>query len=110
MRRMPYHNAVALRVTDDAAEALKTALQELASVVRVEEISHVNGHVRLRAVPSEQGNITGDIAALVRDRSIAVDEFLVERGRLDEVFREITTSDTSMVTGSASGIAGSTGD
>jgi ABC-2 type transport system ATP-binding protein len=94
MRRMPYHNAVALKVASSSADGLMEALRGLAGVARVEEISRANGHVRLRAVPNEQNAIAGDIAALVRDKSIAVDELLVERGRLDEVFREITTSDT----------------
>lgn len=110
MRRMPYHNAVALRVNDDAADALKTALQDLGSVARVEEISRINGHVRLRAVPNGQSTIAGDIAALVRDRSIAVDELLVERGKLDEVFREITTSDTVTASETSPGTAGSSGN
>ncbi len=94
MRRMPYHNAVALKVASSSADGLMEALRGLAGVARVEEISRANGHVRLRAVPNEQNAIAGDIAALVRDKSIAVDELLVERGRRDEVFREITTSDT----------------
>ena len=102
MRRMPYHNAVALKVASDNADGLKSALQALSGIARVEEIERVNGHVRLRAVPSEQNAIAGEIAALVRDKSIAVDELLVERGRLDEVFREITTSD--------SGTSGSAGN
>ena len=102
MRRMPYHNAVALRVTKDDADTLKNALQELSSVASVEEIGHVNGHVRLRATPSkQQASIAGEIAALLRDKSIAVDELLVERGKLDDVFRKITTSDTT-ADGSAS--------
>ncbi len=94
MRRMPYHNAVAIKVATSSADGLKAALQDLTGVARVEEIGRANGQVRLRAVPNEQDAIASDIAALIRDKSIAVDELLVERGRLDEVFREITTSDT----------------
>ncbi len=96
MRRMPYHNAVALSVAEDEADNLKTALQELGSVDSVEEIGRTNGHVRFRVFPEAGISVAGDIAALVRDKSIAVDELLVERGKLDEVFREITTSDTAV--------------
>ena len=92
-RRMPYHNAVAVRVSSDAAEHLTSALNGLVGVARVEEIDRANGHVRLRAIPNEQNAIAGDIAALIRDNAIAIDEMLVERGKLDDVFREITTSD-----------------
>ncbi len=94
MRRLPYHNAVALRVSLESADGLKSALGGLAGVADVEEISRANGHVRLRAIPKAHAAIATDIAALVRDQSIAIEEFQVERGRLDEVFREITTADT----------------
>lgn len=103
-RRMPYHNAVAVRVASDAAENLTSALRGLAGVERVEEIERANGHVRLRAIPNEQNAIAGDIAILIRDKAIAVDELLVERGKLDDVFREITTSDTGG--SSSTGIGG----
>jgi len=95
MRRMPYHNAVALRVHQDEADRLKIALQDLDSIAGVEEIDRANGHVRLRALPKAEASLAGEIAALVRDKSIAVDELFVERGKLDDVFREITTSDTA---------------
>ena len=36
---------------------------------------------------------TADVAALLRAQQIPIDELYVERGRLDEVFRQITTSD-----------------
>ncbi len=91
--RMPYHNAVAVRVPSDVAEGLMSAIKDLPGVAGVEEISRVNGHVRFRALPNEQSAIATDIASLVRERSINIDELIVERGRLDDVFRSITTSD-----------------
>ncbi|MGI9409442.1 MAG: ABC transporter ATP-binding protein [Hyphomicrobiaceae bacterium] len=102
-RRMPYHNAVAVRVASDAADGLAAAMKGLPGVAKVEEISRVNGHVRLRAVPNEQNAIAAEVAALIRDKSIAIDEMLVERGRLDDVFREITTSDTGSARQTAHG-------
>ncbi|MGI9421662.1 MAG: ABC transporter ATP-binding protein [Hyphomicrobiaceae bacterium] len=92
-RRMPYHNAIAVRVEADAVDGLKNALQGLPNVARVEEISRANGHVRLRAVPNEQNAIAADVASLIRENAFAIDEMTVERGRLDDVFREITTAD-----------------
>ena len=91
--RMPYHNAVAVRVPADAAEGLMSAVKDLPGVSNVEEISRANGHVRFRALSNQQGAIATDIASLVRERSINIDELIVERGRLDDVFRSITTSD-----------------
>ena len=103
--RMPYHNAVAVRVPTDAAQGLMSAIKDLSGVADVEEISRTNGHVRFRALPNAQGAIAADIASLVRERSIDIDELIVERGRLDDVFRSITTSDagTSGAQSSAGG-------
>ena len=103
--RMPYHNAVAVRVPTDAAEGLMSAIKELPGVADVEEIGRANGHVRFRALPNEQSAIATDIASLVRERSVDIDELIVERGRLDDVFRSITTSDagTSGAPSSAGG-------
>ena len=106
-RRMPYHNAVAVKVNENSAKALSDAMAALGGVASVEEVSRANGHVRLRAIPSQQGAIISDVAGVIRDKSIAVDELFVERGRLEDVFREITTSDAG--TGSAgAGHAGGT--
>jgi ABC-2 type transport system ATP-binding protein len=98
-RRMPYHNAVAIRIEAARADAVAGALSTLHQVAKVERLPAVNGHIQLRALPRNGVTIAGDVAALLRDRSITVEEMFVERGRLDEVFRQITTSD--METGHA---------
>jgi ABC-2 type transport system ATP-binding protein len=89
---MPYHNAVAVRIAAVEAERVAGALAALAGVVRVERGEAVNGHIRLRALPKPGVTIAADVGALLRDQSIVVEELLVERGKLDDVFREITTS------------------
>jgi ABC-2 type transport system ATP-binding protein len=93
-RRMPYHNAISLRVSANAAPGLRAELKKLATVAKVETLSKSNGSVRLRALPDGGGAITADIAEIVNKKRIPVEEMVVERGRLDDVFREITTSDT----------------
>ncbi len=35
--------------------------------------------------------IATDVASLIREKAIVVDEIYVERGKLDDVFRQITT-------------------
>ena len=91
-QRMPYHNAVALRIAASDADRVAGALAALAGVARVERADAVNGHIRLRALPKPGATIAPDVGALLRDQSIVVEELLVERGKLDDVFREITTS------------------
>lgn len=91
-RRMPYHNAVAIRIATSEADRIASALAVLAGVATVERAPAVNGHIRLRALPKPGASIAADVGALLRDQSIAVEELIVERGKLDDVFREITTS------------------
>ena len=92
-RRMPYHNAVAIKVDAARADAVAGALSALSSIERVERLPPVNGHIQLRAMPRDGKAIAADVAALLRDKSISVEEMFVERGKLDDVFRQITTSD-----------------
>jgi ABC-2 type transport system ATP-binding protein len=92
-RRMPYHNAVAIKVDAARADAIASALSALSSIERVERLPAVNGHIQLRAMPRNGSAIATDVAALLREKSIAVEEMFVERGKLDDVFRQITTSD-----------------
>jgi ABC-2 type transport system ATP-binding protein len=93
MRRLPYHNTIALKVATARAEAVLKALREFAAIARVETVGTANGQVRLRAVPSAGAPVPAELAALIRTRLIEVDEVEVERGNLDDVFRQITTSD-----------------
>ncbi len=92
-RRMPYHNAVAIKVDAARADAVAGALSALSSIERVERLPPANGHIQLRVMPRNGSAIATDVAALLREKSIPVEEMFVERGKLDDVFRQITTSD-----------------
>ncbi len=93
MRRLPYHGAVAIRVAADKSEALKGALEAVAGILSVETVSSANGQLLLRAVPRNGAGIVTDVASVIRQKGLVVDEVFVERGKLDDVFRQITTSD-----------------
>ena len=43
-------------------------------------------------VPASGGSIIEDVSLFVRDKNIDVDELYVERGHLDQVFRELTNA------------------
>jgi ABC-2 type transport system ATP-binding protein len=94
MRRLPYHNTIALKVAAARAESVTKALAELAAIAKVERIGAANGRVQLRAVPGKGAPASPELAALIRGRLIEAEEVVVERGNLDEVFRQITTSET----------------
>jgi len=93
MRRLPYHGAVAIRVASDKSEALKGALEAVSGILSVETVSSANGQLLLRAMPKNGAGIVTDVASVIRQKGLVVDEVFVERGKLDDVFRQITTSD-----------------
>lgn len=90
MRRAPYHGAVAIRVTEECASAVIDGLSGHTAVARVETMERVNGSVSLRAIPANGQVIATEIASLLREKEVPVEELFVERGKLDDVFREIT--------------------
>lgn len=92
LRRAPNHGAVAVRVARDKAEALMKAMAALSSVIRVETADGADGTVHLRALPRGAAAPLEQVAELVRREQISVTEIYVERGKLDDVFRDITTS------------------
>jgi gliding motility-associated transport system ATP-binding protein len=94
-RRLPYHNAVSIRVSAETIDELKAALSMVEGVEKIEDIGRANGVVHIRAIAKQNGQIATEVAAAIRAKSLSVDEMFVERGRLDDVFRQITTSDTA---------------
>ena len=94
MRRLPYHNAIALKVPANRAEAVAKALAEFAAIAKVETVGTANGRVQLRAAARDGAPPPPELAALIRGRLLEAEEVTVERGNLDDVFRQITTSDT----------------
>lgn len=93
MKRVPYHGAVTIRVAGDNAEAVRGALAVVAGVKEVEMVGAVNGVLQLRAIPKNGAGIVTDVASAIRQKALVVDEIFVERGKLDDVFRQITSSD-----------------
>jgi ABC-2 type transport system ATP-binding protein len=93
MRRLPHHNTISLHVATGRAEAVAKALSDFAAIAKVERVGAANGKVRLRALPSSGAPLPSELASLIRARVIEAEEVSVERGNLDDVFRQITTSD-----------------
>ena len=94
MRRLPYHGAIGVRVGVERAEAVSQALARFDAIAKVETIGTGNGRVRLRAMPREGAPAAAELVTLIRAKFIEVDDVSIERGNLDDVFRQITTSDT----------------
>lgn len=92
-QRAPNHGAVAIRVATDQAEIVMQALQRFPSIATVETLGKANGHLHLRALPKNGMSIAAEVTQAIRESAIVVEEIYVERGKLDDVFRQITTSD-----------------
>jgi ABC-2 type transport system ATP-binding protein len=91
MSRLPYHGAVAIRISETRSELAIGALSAHVAVSHVEAIHKTNGEVTLRVIPRNGAAIATELSSLLNDQSLPVTELYVERGRLDEVFRQITT-------------------
>ena len=102
--RLPYHNAVAIRLADKDADAVAAALRALANVERVDRVAApANGGAQLRVTPKRaaRGTLAAEVAALIRDQALPIAELFVERGKLDDVFRRITTQEGQSSTSAA---------
>src|SRR5262249_41684713 len=91
MRRLPYHTTIAMHVPASRVDAITRALSEFSAIARVESLGGSNGKIRLRAMPSAGAPVPSELASLIRSRLIEAEEVHVERGNLDDVFRQITT-------------------
>jgi gliding motility-associated transport system ATP-binding protein len=91
LARSAHHNAVGLRLPSAQAELAQTTIAQLGSVARVEEHREQDS-AQLIAFPKAGAEILDAVSSAIRRGGIAVDEIYVDRGRLDEVFRDLTAA------------------
>jgi ABC-2 type transport system ATP-binding protein len=94
LARSRYHNAVTLTLAATEAEGVAAKLKGLPAVAQVERRA-VGGDVRLTVFPKSGSLLIEAVSALATRESWKVKELYAEPGRLDEVFRAITTSDAA---------------
>ena len=94
LARSRHHNAVTLTLPADQVATVKAALQSQPSVASVEEVARQNGVATLTAFPRGNEIIIDDVTALAQAQRWDVKELYAEAGRLDDVFRSLTTQDT----------------
>ena len=87
--RSRYHNAVVLRLPEGRDAPGIEGLPDVAGVEREEDGD--TGGVTLRLLPREGRPILEEVTAWLRERAIEPLELYVEQGRLDDVFRTLTT-------------------
>ena len=84
LSRAPDHNSVTIRTSNPAA--IKAALAGVDGVAEVQDIEEN----RLRVRPIAGSVVVDAVGAALREKGAPIDELHVERGRLDDVFRQIT--------------------
>jgi len=93
LARSRYHNAVTVVLPEGEAASAAGKLKALASVAGVERNSRPDGAARLTAFPKSGALLIEAVSALALREKWTVKEMYAEPGRLDEVFRAITTDD-----------------
>ena len=86
LKKAPDHNAVIIRAADLAA--VRAALSGVDGVDGIEDLDQARISVR----PKSDAPVVDAVSAALREKGVAVDEIHVERGRLDDVFRQITAT------------------
>ncbi len=89
--RSSYFNAVSVRLHPNQVANLKSALDGIGDIAGIEtpELTASSAHVIVMA--RDGATIVETVNARLKDRGIAAEQLYVERGRLDDVFRQMTT-------------------
>ena len=95
LARSRHHNAVTLALPPAQAEIAKMKLKSLNTVVSIEQTRRSDGMDELTAFPKSGALLIEDVSALASAEKWDVKELYAEAGRLDDVFRAITTHDAA---------------
>jgi ABC-2 type transport system ATP-binding protein len=95
-RRSRYHGAVSFSAPGGGmAQEMLGRLPQVAAV----EVDALDGRITVFPKPGQR--ILEPVEALLRAQGLEVSEIQLERGRLDEVFRQITTTDAAIAVAQA---------
>ena len=86
--RSRYHNAVSLSLVTGSVDEIKNDIAALPRVASV-ELDQATG--RVTAFPAGDQPLLPDISRLASDKNWNLKELHLESGRMEEVFRSITT-------------------
>jgi ABC-2 type transport system ATP-binding protein len=88
-----YHNAItlSLRGQPEKAGEVRKALLAVPGVERLEALKENDGLLSYRLFPQSGQNVLAETGQYARTQQWEVLELHVEKGRLDEVFRDVTT-------------------
>ena len=90
LKRSPLHNAVEIKVSPAAADAITKDLARLTSVGQVERSTSIDAQILLSVTSKTGAPIAPEVAAMLKEKGHEVSDLKTEKGALDAVFREIT--------------------
>jgi ABC-2 type transport system ATP-binding protein len=88
--RSSYHNAVTLRLPADQMAPVEAVVARVEGVARVEASDLGGGLGQLLAFPRDRADILDPVCRAIERAGLGLNEVYVDRGRLDEVFRQLT--------------------
>ena len=86
LKKAPGHNAVIIRSSDLAS--VRAALSTVEGIAGIEDLDAERVSIR----PKPDAEVVDAAGVALRAKGVVVDEIHVERGRLDDVFRQITAT------------------
>ena len=95
--RSRMHNAVSITVRGNQVDGIRGDLATLADVGGVDVMEETGERVRFQVFPQGEAAIIEQVSRMVHERGWAVEELRVERGKLDEVFRQVTVREDAPV-------------
>jgi ABC-2 type transport system ATP-binding protein len=97
-QRSPNAGSIRVSLSGAAGAAIREELSKVGGVQRLEETSQTDTGLQTRVIPGKSkssADLAAEIAQLAAAKSWRVTEIHLEDGKLDEVFRAITRSDTA---------------
>ena len=93
--KSPLHNTVELTVRSSEADPINDDLNTIPGIRNVEKTNDIEGTISFRIYPSGEQALITQVSQMARDKNWQVEDMHVARGKLDDVFRSITTTQAS---------------
>ncbi|MEC8288704.1 MAG: ABC transporter ATP-binding protein [Pseudomonadota bacterium] len=90
-RRSRYYNSVSVHLKTDRVDQLKSAVERIEHVSGVELGPVVDDVTQVLVVPMDGSEIVEAVNLQLVENNIPAEQIYVERGRLDDVFRQLTS-------------------
>jgi len=94
--KSPLHNSVTITLHGVEEDTVSKALKGIKSVKRVEHTATQSNMAAFQLFPSDGASIITDVSRLAQEKQWQIEELHVHKGRLDEVFRQITAAQQSL--------------